>query len=313
MKTCVVDGCPRARKVRGFHCSMHANRVWRFGTTELPPRPCKICGALIPRERRAQYCDKECLAAAQPRCSEKGCERPRQARGLCGSHYNRAHQPDRYRRELVTCAQPGCGLATLKSVDTRRPRRFCSDLCRDLAVTARWSTAVPDTHPSRSTVVPADHPSRAPIAIPRPTRDCDWCGTRFTFRRYVDRYCSRRCKVRAVKVRRKARESDGHTYSWTAVMRVLLLFGGCCPYCEQMIDGPPDPDHVVPLSRGGSNGISNILPCCRACNSDKRDLLLSEWNGDRERRGLPLRTTSWPVGDPRIAHLNRSTALPHAA
>jgi 5-methylcytosine-specific restriction endonuclease McrA len=30
-------------------------------------------------------------------------------------------------------------------------------------------------------------------------------------------------------------------------------------------------DHIVPLSRGGSNDWSNLQPACRECNSAKRD------------------------------------------
>ena len=36
-------------------------------------------------------------------------------------------------------------------------------------------------------------------------------------------------------------------------------------------------DHVVPLSRGGSNGIGNYLPSCRSCNSSKKDKFITEW------------------------------------
>jgi 5-methylcytosine-specific restriction endonuclease McrA len=34
------------------------------------------------------------------------------------------------------------------------------------------------------------------------------------------------------------------------------------------------PDHRVPLARGGSNAIDNILPACRSCN--QRKALMSE-------------------------------------
>lgn len=250
-------------------------------------------------------------------CTVDGCSHPHRARGLCATHYNRTYAPKRHRVEMVTCAQPDCGITVAKRVDPRRPRRFCSDLCRDLAMTHHWSAPVPNDHPSRSCRVPLNHPSRRPVLIRIPVpvdRECEWCGVYFPPNGNEHRFCSRGCKKRAANVRRRALESDGHTYSWTAVIRVLLLFGGQCPYCEQPIDGPPDPDHVVPLSRGGSNGSSNILPCCRPCNSDKRDLLLSEWNADRARRGLPHRITEWAMTDPRVAHLNRALVFSaHAA
>jgi 5-methylcytosine-specific restriction endonuclease McrA len=85
-------------------------------------------------------------------------------------------------------------------------------------------------------------------------------------------------------------------------MRVARGFGYCCAYCGTKPDRL-DPDHVVPLKRGGHNVLSNLLPACNSCNSDKRDLLLKEWPADRERRGLPARATTWAEDDPRYYHL----------
>lgn len=49
-----------------------------------------------------------------------------------------------------------------------------------------------------------------------------------------------------------------------------------CAYC-----GEPGTatDHVIPLSRGGSNTTDNIVPCCIPCNSSKRNKLPREWSG----------------------------------
>jgi 5-methylcytosine-specific restriction endonuclease McrA len=40
-------------------------------------------------------------------------------------------------------------------------------------------------------------------------------------------------------------------------------------------------DHVVPLSRGGDNGIGNYLPSCLSCNSSKKDKFITEWKNVR--------------------------------
>lgn len=48
-----------------------------------------------------------------------------------------------------------------------------------------------------------------------------------------------------------------------------------CFYCGRVEDLTAD--HVVALSRGGSNAIENIVPACRPCNSAKRDRDLEEF------------------------------------
>lgn len=55
------------------------------------------------------------------------------------------------------------------------------------------------------------------------------------------------------------------------------IFNGLCAYCCVKIGNTKD--HIIPLSKGGTNFIDNILPACVGCNSSKRDKLLSEWKG----------------------------------
>jgi 5-methylcytosine-specific restriction endonuclease McrA len=45
---------------------------------------------------------------------------------------------------------------------------------------------------------------------------------------------------------------------------------GRCWYCGWHFDEMCI-DHVVPRSLGGGNEIDNLVPCCRPCNSSKRD------------------------------------------
>ena len=41
-----------------------------------------------------------------------------------------------------------------------------------------------------------------------------------------------------------------------------------CAYCSQQVKRPTK-DHVIPLSRGGTNDIDNIVPACKYCNARK--------------------------------------------
>ena len=36
-------------------------------------------------------------------------------------------------------------------------------------------------------------------------------------------------------------------------------------------------DHVVPIVRGGRSSKSNVVPCCKQCNSQKQYMLPLEW------------------------------------
>ena len=49
---------------------------------------------------------------------------------------------------------------------------------------------------------------------------------------------------------------------------------GSCIYCGQNADTI---DHLTPKSRGGSDGPSNKLPACRACNLEKGNMTYDEY------------------------------------
>jgi len=50
-----------------------------------------------------------------------------------------------------------------------------------------------------------------------------------------------------------------------------------CYYCKMKLGMIYHADHVVPLSRGGSNDISNIVIACPTCNMRKHARLPHEW------------------------------------
>ena len=66
--------------------------------------------------------------------------------------------------------------------------------------------------------------------------------------------------------RARRREAEGH-FTAAEWLELLNKFGGACGYCGG--PGPLQADHRVPLSRGGTNFIENIIPACARCNQRK--------------------------------------------
>lgn len=54
---------------------------------------------------------------------------------------------------------------------------------------------------------------------------------------------------------------------WEALKRAYNYTCLNCKRIEPVIK--LEPDHIIPLSRGGSNSIDNIQPLCRNCNAQK--------------------------------------------
>lgn len=48
----------------------------------------------------------------------------------------------------------------------------------------------------------------------------------------------------------------------------LAAYGYACAYCKSA-HLRLTKDHVIPLARGGNDGIENIVPACGPCNSRK--------------------------------------------
>lgn len=61
------------------------------------------------------------------------------------------------------------------------------------------------------------------------------------------------------------------------VRRLYDAQEGLCYWCKKPLNGHYDVDHVIPVSRGGSNDPSNLVLACKHCNSSKNDSLPDEW------------------------------------
>lgn len=61
-------------------------------------------------------------------------------------------------------------------------------------------------------------------------------------------------------------------------LQVFLRDGFVCTYCGAK-GVSLECDHVVPISKGGTNDLSNLTTACVKCNRDKRDKTPEEWLG----------------------------------
>ncbi|MQS40019.1 HNH endonuclease [Streptomyces katsurahamanus] len=55
---------------------------------------------------------------------------------------------------------------------------------------------------------------------------------------------------------------------------LFARWSGLCCYCDRPAEHI---DHVTPISKGGGDVITNVVPSCAPCNLDKGAQSLTEW------------------------------------
>jgi 5-methylcytosine-specific restriction endonuclease McrA len=161
-------------------------------------------------------------------------------------------QANAIRQVDYACLQCGRPLRTYASWARQRP--YCSDVCR--------------------------------LDYRRPAVRCARCGRQFRIWRShlgvngQGQYCSRACKMTPVAVKRRistaaTQRRRAHVAAAPGVATPdqiaarVAMWGGTCWMCR-MAPGTAI-DHVIPLSRGGTNWPANLRPACQPCNSRKHD------------------------------------------
>lgn len=73
--------------------------------------------------------------------------------------------------------------------------------------------------------------------------------------------------VMAAQNRRARTIGNGGTYTQAEWEALCKQYDYLCLCCKEQ--NPLTVDHVIPISKGGSNSIDNLQPLCRGCNSRK--------------------------------------------
>lgn len=210
----------------------------------------------------------------------------------CGTVFTQRSNRHRYcsracrPSEKLNCTCQVCGQIFTKAT-LRWNAGFCSILCRNYSRSGSVSSPLPRDHWGRwhgacSVWTP---PASAASFQSGQCRECEASITE-PANQTPSVYCSEKCGRRWQRRLRRAREHNAPgMFSYSAVMRQYHKQGSVCGYCHTH-DGQPEAEHVLPLSRGGRNDMSNIIAVCHLCNADKNDMTVEEWNADRMRRGL---------------------------
>jgi len=81
--------------------------------------------------------------------------------------------------------------------------------------------------------------------------------------------------IRSGHIRRARMRGILGSYTAAEWQQRLAEFDGQCAYCGS--GKTIGIDHVMPLSRGGTNVIENIVPACKSCNCSKGAKTVEEW------------------------------------
>lgn len=90
----------------------------------------------------------------------------------------------------------------------------------------------------------------------------------------------------------KARQAAYQSPEYKANRKVVLQGDPRCHWCKRRKAATAD--HVVPVSRGGSHDLSNLVPACKKCNQERG----GAEGRNRQKRGNATAVTQTPSDGP---------------
>lgn len=190
----------------------------------------------------------------------------------------------RYKRTERVC--PGCGVDLS---DRNGQVKYCSNACRRWVANGNTTLRTPATQCSvcsspmegkMATAVYCGMKCKNAAAEKRRVRDdrARYLAERDRRISYALKYAKENRHVgQAAKRKRRALMAEAGVFevSGKQWQRLIHRYGGCCFYCG--VKAPMTMEHVLPVVRGGTHSIGNLVPACARCNSSKRHRTIMEW------------------------------------
>jgi 5-methylcytosine-specific restriction endonuclease McrA len=203
-------------------------------------------------------------------CTVDGCDKAHRARGLCATHYNQQHQPNRHPKVELTCAACGSSITKDKGRERRYTNVFCDKWCMGIYYMEHGQA---DALVQRNKLNPPRLGSGKPKPATFPssrlfTFDCRSCAAPTCSQSGTSRYCSNTCRNRVRKVARKGRQSIRRE---AIFIRDDYMCWMCETPCDRAAQVPehsaPTVDHIIPRSLGGGDEPENLATACFMCNT----------------------------------------------
>ena len=221
-----------------------------------PTRICPACKEEKPNTLEFFYSDrKRCKECIGDKCKEYVASHKEQHDAFMRNYYH-THK-DRY-RENDRAFRKRNPEARKRSIQTYRMKHRERILARN-----RESRLL---HPERAKKYQHDYRARHPERVRETARK-----TRLKHREKANVY-------KRNYYARKKQAQGNHT-----IEDILLQYKrqhGCCYWCNEKVGKEKHEyhvDHIIPLSRGGSNAPDNLVIACPTCNMSKHDRLPHEW------------------------------------
>lgn len=89
---------------------------------------------------------------------------------------------------------------------------------------------------------------------------------------------AKRNRIKYNAARRARKIGAAGEFDYEGWMQRCEFYGWRCRYCgTELNEETVTMDHRIPLAKGGTNWISNLVPACKSCNCSKRDKTEQEY------------------------------------